>query len=60
VNRREYEKTTQCNNHYWCRFVDREARRKDLLKDVKSTVERKLFYPKCEVLIEYGWEEEEK
>jgi hypothetical protein len=42
------------------KLVDREARRKDLLKDVKSTVERRLFYPKCEVLIEYGWEEEEK
>ena len=38
-------------------LVDREARRKGLLKDVKSTVDFQLFEPECEVSVEYRWVE---
>ena len=38
-------------------LINREARRKGLLKDVKSTVEYGLFDPEIEVSIEYKWEE---
>jgi len=38
-------------------LVNREARRIGLLKDIKSTVEHKLFEPDYEVSVEYNWEE---
>jgi hypothetical protein len=38
-------------------LVDREARRKGLLRDVKSTVDFQLFEPECEVSVEYRWVE---
>jgi len=38
-------------------LVNREARRIGLLKDIKSTVEYKLFEPDYEVSVEYNWEE---
>ena len=40
-------------------LVNREARRTGLLKDIKSTVEYKLFEPDYEVSVEYNWEEVE-
>lgn len=39
-------------------LVNREARRTGLLKDIKNTVEHKLFEPDYEVSVEYNWEEE--
>lgn len=39
-------------------LVNCEARRTGLLKDIKSTVEHKLFEPDYEVSVEYNWEEE--
>jgi len=38
-------------------LVDREARKKGLLKDVKSTVDFQLFQPEIEVSVEYRWVE---
>jgi len=38
-------------------LVDREARKKGLLKDVKSTVDFQLFQPEIEVSVEYSWVE---
>ena len=40
-------------------LVNRDARRTGLLKDIKSTVEYKLFEPDYEVSVEYNWEEVE-
>ena len=39
------------------KIIDREARKKGLLKDVKSTVDFQLFQPEIEVSVEYSWVE---
>lgn len=43
-----------------CQIVNREARRKGALKDVKSTVGYELFDEAHEVSLEYKWDEEIK
>ena len=54
--KKEYSVVITIAGEELCKLIDREARRKGVLKDVKG--EASLFDTNQEVSIEYDWEEQ--